>query len=134
MVKQKMKWSVPSPISVFMVTGCYGQNQSRHSQVTLSAEISADPDPIPGKSIYASKCSIYHGKGGTGSSQGPPLAHKIYEPGHHADYSFYRAVTSGVRSHHWRFGNMPAIPGISPEEAGHIIAYIRPEQCRAGIK
>jgi hypothetical protein len=28
---------------------------------------------------------------------------------------------------------MPKIPGVSPQEVGHIIAYIRQEQHRDGI-
>ena len=117
MSKQSSGLLILLSILAFMVTGCYDQNQSNSSQTTQSTETSDDPDPIVGKSIYASKCAVCHGKGGTGSNQGPPLVHKIYEPGHHADYSFYKAVASGVRSHHWRFGNMPAIPGITPERS-----------------
>ena len=37
----------------------------------------------------------------------PPLVHKLYEPGHHSDMAFIMAAKNGVRSHHWRFGNMP---------------------------
>jgi hypothetical protein len=29
---------------------------------------------------------------------------------------------------------MPAIPGVSPEDVGHIVAYVRQEQRLAGIK
>lgn len=114
----------------FILVGCGEQGSKSDKQV--SAQAAANPEM--GKTIFSARCKSCHGKGGTGSNQGPPLVHKIYEPGHHADYSFYKAVASGVRSHHWRFGNMPAIPGVSPENVGHIIAYIRQEQRLAGIK
>jgi hypothetical protein len=43
------------------------------------------------------------------------------------------AVNKGVRQHHWQFGNMPPITGVSPEEGGHIVAYVREEQRKVGI-
>jgi hypothetical protein len=47
--------------------------------------------------------------------------------------SFQMAVHRGVRQHHWPFGDMPPVPGLSAEDVGHIIAYVRQEQRRAGI-
>jgi hypothetical protein len=44
------------------------------------------------------------------------------------------AAGDGVKQHHWQFGDMPPQPNISPEEMGHIIAWVRQEQRRAGIK
>ncbi len=60
-----------------------------------------------GLSGYQANCSVCHGNEGVGTTKGPPLVHIIYEPGHHADVTFQRAVKYGVRQHHWRFGNMP---------------------------
>ena len=74
-----------------------------------------------------------HGENATGTEQGPPLVHKIYEPGHHADASFYRAVERGVRSHHWPFGNMPPIPGVSRKDVTRILAFVRELQRANGI-
>lgn len=91
-------------------------------------------DVIQGENIYLANCARCHGLNGAGSRQGPPLVHKIYRPGHHADLSFHRAVKSGVRQHHWKFGAMPAVPKVSPEDTGHIVAYIRKQQRAAGIK
>lgn len=96
--------------------------------------VTANPDPELGKALYAASCKGCHGSDAIGTKRGPPLIHKIYEPGHHADVSFYRAVSFGVKSHHWRFGDMPKIPGISPQEVAHIIAYIRHKQLQAGIQ
>ncbi len=119
-------------VALTLLLNACGEEKSQ--PIPNTGNISTDASPILGKSIYTSKCAACHGRGGTGSNQGPPLVHKIYKPGHHADYSFYRAVTSGVRSHHWSFGNMPVIAGVSPESVAHIIAYIRQQQRLAGIK
>ena len=55
----------------------------------------------------------------------PPLVHKIYEPNHHGDLSFQLAAKNGVRAHHWPFGNMPPIEGVSENEVSEIIVYVR---------
>ncbi len=86
-----------------------------------------------GQRLFHQYCARCHGQNARGSSQGPPLIHKIYEPSHHADLAFFRAVKNGVKQHHWQFGDMPAVEGISPVETGHIVKYIRVEQARAGI-
>ena len=69
----------------------------------------------------------------TGTDQGPPLVHKLYEPGHHTDAAFYRAATQGVVSHHWSFGNMPPVPGVSRRSVTKIVAYVRALQRANGI-
>jgi hypothetical protein len=73
-------------------------------------------DAAQGKQLFARNCATCHGL--RGSHSGPPLLHKVYEPSHHSDLSFYMAVNKGVRQHHWQFGNMPPITGVSPEEGG----------------
>ena len=90
-------------------------------------------DARQGQNLYRRACQRCHGLDASGSKQGPPLVHKVYEPGHHADLSFYMAVSKGTRAHHWTFGDMPPIPGIAPDDVGHIIAYVRNLQRRAGI-
>ena len=87
-----------------------------------------------GKGLYRKYCSACHGRDATGGRTGPPLLHKIYEPGHHADLAFYMAVSNGVRQHHWKFGDMSPVSGVSPEDAGHIVAFIRAEQRKVGIQ
>ncbi len=65
--------------------------------------------------------------------QGPPFLDKVYEPNHHADTAFYLAAEMGVRAHHWKFGDMPKIPGVTRDDLTQIIAYIRWLQKQAGI-
>ena len=87
----------------------------------------------PGEAKFAAHCAACHGARAVGTSQGPPLIHKIYEPNHHADIAFQRAALYGVRAHHWDFGNMPKIDGVSPDDIDQIIKYIRWLQRQAGI-
>ena len=86
-----------------------------------------------GSIIFERNCMSCHGKYGRGTQKGPPLIHIYYEPNHHSDRSFFLAVKNGVRSHHWRFGNMPPIKGVSREDVEKIIPYIREIQRENGI-
>jgi mono/diheme cytochrome c family protein len=91
-------------------------------------------DTRKGELIYQQTCQGCHGVGGTGSEQGPPLVHRTYAPNHHADLAFHLAVKNGVRSHHWHFGDMQPLPGVTPESVGHVVRYIRYQQQIAGIQ
>ena len=87
-----------------------------------------------GRDTFNASCATCHGTDGAGvDGAGPPLVHIIYEPNHHADITFYMAVQRGVRAHHWRFGDMPAINGVSDTEIAMIISYIRELQRANGI-
>jgi mono/diheme cytochrome c family protein len=86
-----------------------------------------------GAQIYAIKCAGCHGPDSSGSDKGPPLVHQIYKSSHHNDASFYRAVRQGVQSHHWSFGDMPPIPGVTDDQIGNIVVYVRALQLNSGI-
>ena len=87
-----------------------------------------------GKNIFDLKCQSCHGINAAGRHEiGPPLVHKIYEPSHHSDQSFYRAVALGVRSHHWPFGNMAAVEGLTKGDVKAIISFVRELQKENGI-
>ena len=87
-----------------------------------------------GKLAFQSNCLVCHGENAVGQvGVAPPLIHKIYEPSHHGDESFQRAVAVGVRAHHWKFGNMPAIEGLTRGDVKAIIAYVRELQEANGI-
>lgn len=89
--------------------------------------------PAKGKRLFEGNCASCHGQDLAGTKQGPPLVHKIYEPSHHSDASFQVAARYGTRAHHWGFGDMPPVEGVSANEVAHIIAYVRAQQRRAGI-
>ncbi|MGM0554701.1 MAG: c-type cytochrome [Pseudomonadota bacterium] len=90
-------------------------------------------DPEAGSSLFRQNCMQCHGEDARGTDQGPPLIHRVYEPSHHPDITFHRAAALGVQQHHWEFGDMPPVAGISGEDTAHIIAWIRQEQRAVGI-
>ena len=90
-------------------------------------------DAGKGKQAFEANCATCHGAGALGTESGPPLVHRLYVPGHHNDDSIRRAVRNGVPSHHWFFGDMPPIVGVSDEELEQIILYIREQQRAGGI-
>ena len=86
-----------------------------------------------GNTAYDRNCASCHGVNAAGSRNGPPLVHGIYNPGHHADNAFYFAAKRGVRRHHWQFGDMPPVEGMTKDLMVEIISYIRWLQRKAGI-
>ena len=108
----------------------HGQHDGGVGTLTIPA-FTADAEA--GQAAFEENCVTCHGPHATGSDQGPPLVHKIYEPNHHGDMSFRLAVRNGVRSHHWKFGNMAPVEGVSPEDVEKIIVYVRALQQANGI-
>lgn len=97
-----------------------------------------DPGPVPaehlaGQRTFDAACARCHGALAAGSDIGPPLVHIYYEPNHHADIAFQRAVEFGVQPHHWRYGPMPPVEGLTAEDVARITAYVRWLQRQAGI-
>lgn len=88
-----------------------------------------------GARAYDAVCASCHGINAQGQDGvAPPLVHKIYEPSHHGDMAFVLAAQDGVRAHHWKFGNMPAIEGVTQGDVLNIVAYIRALQRANGIE
>lgn len=89
---------------------------------------------VLGQLAFVAKCASCHGENAVGQvGVAPPLVHKVYEPSHHGDMAFVMAVRNGVRAHHWKFGNMPPVEGITDAEVGTIVAYVRALQRANGI-
>ena len=86
-----------------------------------------------GERTFNANCALCHGPNASGTGLGPPLVHKIYEPGHHQDFTIQSAVRNGVPAHHWPFGNMPPVPAVAEEDIPNIICYIRELQRANGI-
>ena len=100
--------------------------------ITVPDELTSNAEV--GKTIFEAKCTACHGPNAVGQNGvAPPLVHKIYEPSHHADESFQRAVALGVRQHHWSFGDMPPVDGLTRGDVAMIIAYVRELQQANGI-
>ncbi len=106
---------------------------------TTAADNSADTYRVPfslarGKQIYVQKCAQCHGEWVKGTDKGPPLIHIYYEPNHHTDASFVRAIQSGVRQHHWRFGDMPPVEGMDEAQITAVTRFVRWIQEENGIR
>ena len=110
-----------------VVTGC-----TATSAITIPVQ---DPDLVAeGEVLYAATCAQCHGGDLRGTGQGPSHLSEVYEPGHHADGAFLFAVENGSRAHHWSFGDMPPIEGLSPEDVEAIIAFVREQQRIQGFE
>lgn len=92
------------------------------------------PNPALGKRLYEKNCALCHGVELRGTDKGPPFLHRVYEPSHHGDVSFQTAVKHGTRAHHWKFGDMKPVAGVTPDEVAHITAYVRKQQRSVGIE
>ncbi|MBM3603813.1 MAG: cytochrome c [Alphaproteobacteria bacterium] len=100
--------------------------------VTMPATLSAEARA--GQQAFARNCASCHGNDAEGKAGvAPPLIHKIYEPGHHSDTAFVMAARSGVRAHHWTFGDMAPVPDVTDAELAHIIRFVREVQVANGI-
>ena len=125
--------------TVILLIGCSESGTGAQEQLTGTSTPVVDvamkvPDELQkGNEKFHTFCAPCHGPQGVGTDHGPPLVHKIYEPSHHADMAFQRAAAQGVRAHHWKFGNMPKIDGVTSEDVTEIIGYVRWLQKQAGI-
>lgn len=98
----------------------------------------ADQPKVPftfakGMQLYRNNCASCHGQWIEGTKSGPPLFHQYYVPSHHPDAAFYRAALKGVRAHHWKFGDMPAITTVTREDMDAIVPFLRWLQKEKGL-
>ena len=101
-------------------------------EVTLPSELSQTAEL--GKRVFDTSCAACHGANAAGQNGvAPPLVHKIYEPSHHSDAAFLLAAKNGVRAHHWNFGNMPPVEGLTDADVKMVAAYVRELQRANGI-
>lgn len=87
-----------------------------------------------GAALYDQACASCHGADLAGTAEGPPFLNAIYRPGHHSDAAFFLAARLGARSHHWDFGDMPPVEGITDAQVAAIVEFIRARQAEAGIQ
>lgn len=121
--------TVVSTLTVALLVACSADEAPEERAVP-----SGPFEGTTGAELYAQACATCHGADLLGTDQGPPFLDRVYEPGHHPDVAFVAAAMMGVRSHHWDFGNMPPIEGITEEQVEAIVAFVREEQRAAGIQ
>ena len=81
-----------------------------------------------GSVLYEAHCASCHGSDLRGTDLGPSHLSIVYEPNHHADIAFFLAVSRGSPAHHWNFGNMEPVPGLTDEDVAAIVAFVREQQ------
>ncbi len=87
-----------------------------------------------GQRAFDANCAACHGANAAGrQGVAPPLVHKIYEPSHHGDEAFQRAAALGARAHHWPFGDMAPVAGLTRGDVALIVTYVRELQRENGI-
>ena len=87
-----------------------------------------------GAAVYQQYCAECHGVDLRGTDKGPSQLSIVYEPNHHGDYAYRVAIREGTREHHWWFGDMPPVEGITDLEIEKVISFIRAEQQRLGFE
>ena len=87
-----------------------------------------------GAEVYAAKCASCHGADLQGTAKGPSHLSKVYEPSHHSDAAFRRAIAQGSPAHHWNFGAMPPVQGMSEADVTAVISFIREQQQARGFQ
>jgi mono/diheme cytochrome c family protein len=94
----------------------------------------ASADLDRGAEVYAQSCASCHGTDLRGTERGPSHLSIVYEPNHHTDDAFRSAIANGAAQHHWNFGPMPAIAGLSADDVESVIAYVRAQQQEQGFE
>ncbi|MCY4474253.1 MAG: cytochrome c [Chloroflexi bacterium] len=114
-----------------LFAGCTSDDGS----VTPTKTTQTEPKLVvyDGEESFQNRCAVCHGEFATGTVTGPPLVNRLYEIGHHPNFSFRNAVNNGVTAHHWNFGDMPPIPNVAPEEIDAIICHVRDLQRADGL-
>lgn len=114
-MKQLLNLAFLAAISVGVLSGS-----------TIAAETIEIPFSLgKGQMLYEQYCSSCHGLQLEGTDKGPSLVHPFYKPSHHGDKAFYRAALQGTKQHHWNFGDMPRVEGITSREMDKLVPYVR---------
>ena len=108
--------------------GTSSPDQEQPATITDSALVEA------GDALYQASCAACHGADLRGTANGPSHLSIVYEPNHHGDAAFLLAVQRGAPAHHWEFGNMPPIDGLSNDDVLAIIAFVRDAQRTEGVE
>lgn len=127
----KFKLAVYLLSALLLATPIYADHTTNHVDVEVGNLSSL---ASKGRLVFNTNCASCHGVDAAGGTGGPPLIHSIYNPGHHSNVAFIRAVRSGVRQHHWQFGNMPPQQHVAFGDMVFLMKFIREVQQQNGIE
>lgn len=125
MIGRRLLWTAPIALLAVVLSACSGGSES--TQTSLAAQASADLVAAGGP-LYQASCAQCHGADLRGTALGPSHLSVVYEPNHHGDAAFVLAARNGVRQHHWPYGDMPPIPGLTDDDLASIVAFVRDQQ------
>ena len=126
-LREPMKYIVPLVALSMAISACGGSSADNAVAPSAAADGS-------GAEVYATSCASCHGIDLRGTDKGPSHLSIVYEPNHHNDDSFRSAIANGAPQHHWGFGNMEPVRGLSDDDVEAVIAYVRSEQERQGFE
>ena len=113
-----------------IVTAC--SNATNNGVTGISPQ---DPQLVTqGANLYQASCAECHGSDVRGTDRGPSFLSDVYEPGHHSDVAFLLAVQRGSAAHHWKFGDMLPIDGLTTDDVDAIVAFVRETQRIEGFE
>lgn len=87
-----------------------------------------------GESLFQANCASCHGADARGTDKGPSFLSRVYVPSHHGDAAFLLAVRNGSPQHHWGFGDMEPVEGLTDEDVVAITAFVREIQRIQGFE
>lgn len=129
MIRRNASWIGIGALVVILVIAMVGFGGNSSNTDTGTGIAVQDPELVAaGEPVYQASCAACHGTDLRGTDKGPSHLSVVYEPSHHGDAAFVLAVQNGVRSHHWPYGDMTPVPGLSDEDLDAIVAYVRENQ------
>lgn len=129
-IESTPRWIAFAVLAAVVIVGC--SEDAGTDQSTPGDSIAATGSL--GAEVYANSCASCHGADLRGTDKGPSQLSIVYEPNHHPDDAYRSAISNGARQHHWTFGDMPPVAGLTDEEIEAVIAFIRTEQSRQGFE
>lgn len=111
--------------AVLLLAGCSGNG---------SSDTGPGRTGETGAALYRQSCASCHGEDLRGTDRGPSQLSQVYAPDHHPDAAYRSAIADGAAAHHWNFGDMPPVNGLSSGEVELVIAYIRQQQQERGFE
>ena len=129
MIRKNAAWIAIGALIVVLVVAVVGFGGNSSETVAGTGIPVQDPDLVAaGEPVYQASCAVCHGTDLRGTDIGPSHLSVVYEPNHHSDTAFVLAAQNGVTAHHWPFGDMPPVPGLTDEDIEAIVAYVRENQ------
>lgn len=112
-------------VATIFLIGCSGGG---------SGDVGSQSGVEAGAALYKPSCGSCNGDDLRDTDRGPSQLSHVYAPDRHPDAAYGSAIEQGATAHHWHFGDMPPVKGISHSEVDAIIDYIRQQQQEHGFE